>query len=206
MITAVDGFPTTNDRVRPRRLEVLADNWYVLRNAVFDYRHRDGTWSTQEREAYDRGNGATLLLFDPRRRTVVLTRQFRVPAYLNGHHDGVLIEAPAGLLEHDDPETAIRREVEEETGYRVKLRRLLTVESFRELVARPDGPVDHQTIAIVYAAEVVGGELRDEIGGSTDTAAWVPLADVPRLVRGGLVDVGLAVAGHLPAGADGAVR
>ena len=82
---------------------------------------------------------------------------------------------------------------------------MLTVESFRELVRRPDGPVDHQAICIVYAAEVVGGELRDEVGGSTDTAAWVPLADVPALTRGGLVDLGLAAAGHLPARADGAV-
>jgi len=143
----------------------------------------------------------------------------RVGAYAVVERDGAVLLArwvgsdpprwtlPGGGLDHgEDPRAGAVREVEEETGYRVKLRRLLTVESFRELVARPDGPVDHQTIAIVYAAEVVGGDLRDEIGGSTDTAAWVPLADVPRLVRGGLVDVGLAVAGHLPAGADGAVR
>jgi 8-oxo-dGTP diphosphatase len=114
---------------------------------------------------------------------------------------------PGGGLDHgEDPRDAAVREVEEETGYRVELRQLLTVESFRQLVQRPDGPVDHQTICIVYTAEVVGGELRYEVGGSTDVAAWVPLGDIPGLTRGGLVDLGLAVAGHLPAGADGTVR
>jgi 8-oxo-dGTP diphosphatase len=114
---------------------------------------------------------------------------------------------PGGGLDHgEDPRDAAVREVEEETGYRVALRQLLTVESFRQLLHRPDGPIDHQTICIVYTAEVVGGELRYEVDGSTDVAAWVPLADIPGLTRGGLVDLGLAVAGHLPAEADGTVR
>jgi nudix-type nucleoside diphosphatase (YffH/AdpP family) len=114
-----EGARTCHGRDNLGNHDVLSDNWYVLRKAIFDVRHRDGTWSRQEREAYDRGNGATLLLFDRTRRTVVLTRQFRAPAYLNGHPDGRLIEAPAGLLEAEDADTAIRREVEEETGYRV---------------------------------------------------------------------------------------
>jgi len=143
----------------------------------------------------------------------------RVGAYAVVERDGAVLLArwigsdpprwtlPGGGLDHgEDPRDGAVREVEEETGYRVELRQLLTVESFRQLVERPDGPVDHQTICIIYTAEVVGGELRDEVDGSTDTAAWVPLADVPGLVRGGLVDVGLAVAGHLPAGAGGTVR
>ena len=114
---------------------------------------------------------------------------------------------PGGGLDHgEDPRDAAVREVEEETGYRVELRQLLTVESFRQLLQRPDGPIDHQTICIVYTAEVVGGELRYEVGGSTDVAAWVPLGDIPGLTRGGLVDLGLAVAGHLPAGVDRTVR
>ena len=114
---------------------------------------------------------------------------------------------PGGGLDHgEDPRDAAVREVEEETGYRVELRQLLTVESFRQLLQRPDGPIDHQTICIVYTAEVVGGELRYEVDGSTDVAAWVPLGDIPGLTRGGLVDLGLAVAGHLPAEADGTVR
>ena len=142
----------------------------------------------------------------------------RVGAYAVVERDGDVLLArwigsdpprwtlPGGGLDHgEDPRDAAVREVEEETGYRVELRQLLTVESFRQLVQRPDGPVDHQTICILYTAEVVGGELRHEIGGSTDVAAWIPLADVSGLTRGGLVDLGLAVAGHLPAGADGTV-
>lgn len=113
-------FPTTNPKVKIRSIEVLAQNWYVLRKVAFDLLDRHGRWTAQEREAYDRGNGATVLLIDWTRRTVLLTRQFRIPAYLNGHHDGVLIETPAGLLDADDAETAIRREAEEETGCRIR--------------------------------------------------------------------------------------
>jgi nudix-type nucleoside diphosphatase (YffH/AdpP family) len=118
---AIPEDPQRNPRVRLRELQVLSDSWYTLRRATFDIQGRDGTWTTQHREAYDRGNGATILLRDGTRDTVLLTRQFRLPAYLNGHPDGMLIEAPAGLLDDDDAtaETAIRREAEEETGYRV---------------------------------------------------------------------------------------
>lgn len=111
--------PAGNPNVRIDRIEVLSDAWYTLRRVVFEHRSRRGAWTRQSREAYDRGNGATILLVDWRRETVVLTRQFRMPAYLNGHPDGMLIEAPAGLLDDDDAETAVRREAEEETGYRV---------------------------------------------------------------------------------------
>ncbi len=111
--------PDSNPNVRIERVDVLSDSWYTLRRVEFDYRSANGEWARHQREAYDRGNGATILLVDWERETVVLTRQFRVPAYLNGHPDGMLIEAPAGLLDGDDPESAIRREVEEETGYRV---------------------------------------------------------------------------------------
>ncbi len=101
-------------------VHVLRHNWLVLRNVSCALRGRDGQWQTMSREAYDRGNGAALLLFDPRRSTVVLTRQFRLPAFLNGCADGLLIETCAGLLDGDDPETCIRREAEEEAGYRVR--------------------------------------------------------------------------------------
>jgi nudix-type nucleoside diphosphatase (YffH/AdpP family) len=114
--------PRGNPGVRLRDLEVLSDSWYTLRRVTYDFQSRDGNWTTQRREVYDRGNGATILLRDATRDTVLLTRQFRLPAYLNGHPDGMLLEAPAGLLDDDDrdAETAIRREAEEETGYRVK--------------------------------------------------------------------------------------
>ncbi|UBU09019.1 NUDIX domain-containing protein [Nonomuraea gerenzanensis] len=110
---------TGNPRVRVRDVRLLSCNWYVLRTTTFDYRHTDGSWSTQERETYDRGNGATVLLYDTTRRTVLLTRQFRYPAYVNGHPDGMLLETAAGLLDDDEPEVAIRREAAEETGHAV---------------------------------------------------------------------------------------
>ncbi|TCV96447.1 nudix-type nucleoside diphosphatase (YffH/AdpP family) [Luteibacter rhizovicinus] len=105
-------------RVRVIESKVLSDDWSLLKKTVFDLRRADGTWQRQQRETYDRGNGATLLLYQPSRRRVVLTRQFRLPAYVTGHH-GMLIEAPAGLLDMATPEERIRAEVEEETGYRV---------------------------------------------------------------------------------------
>lgn len=109
-----------NPRVKITEQKVLSDNWYVLRKVTFDYQHRNGHWSTQSREAYDRGNGATILLHNPARDTVILTRQFRMPTYVNGNETGLLIEACAGLLDNDNPEDAIRRETEEETGYKIE--------------------------------------------------------------------------------------
>ncbi|HEX4303706.1 MAG TPA: NUDIX domain-containing protein [Rhizomicrobium sp.] len=107
-----------SDRVRIEEIKVLSDNHYVLRKVTFQYRRNDGTWQRQEREAYDRGNGAAILLYNLAQGTVVLTRQFRMPAYMNGYRD-MLIEAAAGLLDDASPEDRIRAEVEEETGYRV---------------------------------------------------------------------------------------
>jgi nudix-type nucleoside diphosphatase (YffH/AdpP family) len=108
-----------NERVRLHGLTVLSDNWYVLKKASFDWRRRDGSWQPQTREVYDRGNGAAILLYNRAANSVVLTRQFRMPTFVNGNADGMLIEACAGLLDQDDPVTCIRREAEEETGYRV---------------------------------------------------------------------------------------
>ena len=108
-----------NPRVRVRDVRVLTSNWYVTRTTTFDFQHADGAWTTEERETYDRGDGATILLYDVSARTVLLTRQFRFPVYVNEHPDGMLIETAAGLLDEDDPETAIRREAEEETGHTV---------------------------------------------------------------------------------------
>ena len=109
-----------NDRVRLISTQVLSSDWYVLKKNVFDYQRRDGSWQRQSRETYDRGNGATILLYNRARKTVILTRQFRFPAFVNGTPDGMLIEACAGLLDQDDAATCIRRETEEETGYRIQ--------------------------------------------------------------------------------------
>lgn len=107
------------DRIRIQSVQTLSDDWGKLKKTVFDYRKRDGSWDRQSRETYDRGDGAAILPYDPDRRTVLLTRQFRFPAYATGHQEP-LIEAAAGLLDADDPETAIRREAEEELGYRLR--------------------------------------------------------------------------------------
>lgn len=107
------------DRIRIRSVELLSDDWAVLKKTTYDYRRRDGTWETQTRQTYDRGDGAVILPYDVRRNTVLLVSQFRFPAYVTGHPEP-LIEACAGLLDADDPETAIRREAEEELGYRLR--------------------------------------------------------------------------------------
>ena len=107
-----------NSPVRITGEELLSDNWYLLKKYSFDLRRRDGSWQAQTREVYDRGNGATILLYNTQQRTVLLIRQFRMPTFVNGH-DGYLIEAAAGLLDNASPEERIRLEAEEETGYRI---------------------------------------------------------------------------------------
>ena len=102
------------------KTEILSDNWYILKKVTYQYRKPDGTIQEQSREAYDRGNGAVILLYNKASRTVILTRQFRIPTYINGNRSGMLIEACAGLLDQDSPEDCIRRETEEETGYQIK--------------------------------------------------------------------------------------
>jgi nudix-type nucleoside diphosphatase (YffH/AdpP family) len=109
---------SVKDRVRVHETRLLSDNWYVLKTTTFDWKRRDGTWQTQAREHYDRGNGAVLLPYDLARRTVLLVKQFRYPAFVNGYDD-LLIEAAAGLLDDAEPEVRIRAEVEEELGYRL---------------------------------------------------------------------------------------
>jgi len=99
--------------------DILSDNWYTLKKIRYQYLEDDGTQHTQTREVYDRGNGATILLYNKEQKTVILTRQFRLPAFVNGNKEGMLIEACAGLLDKDNPEDCIRRETEEETGYQV---------------------------------------------------------------------------------------
>lgn len=106
-----------NEQVRIEKVETLSDDWYVLKKTTFNYQRRDGQWQTMSRETYDRGNGATLLLYNTSKRSVVLTRQFRFPTYVNGNATGWLIETAAGLLDNESPAARILKEVEEETGY-----------------------------------------------------------------------------------------
>ncbi|MEX0290599.1 MAG: GDP-mannose pyrophosphatase NudK [Flavobacteriaceae bacterium] len=109
-----------NGSIRNIKKEVLSDNWYILNKYTYDYQKEDGSWEEHQREAYDRGNGAAILLYNSKKKTVILTRQFRMPTYVNGNDSGMMIEVCAGLLDGDHPEECIRKEVEEETGYAVQ--------------------------------------------------------------------------------------
>ncbi|WP_285114707.1 NUDIX domain-containing protein [Leifsonia sp. fls2-241-R2A-40a] len=143
-----------NPDVRVLDVEVTSDGWHVLRRTTYDYRGRTGEWTTQARETYDRGNGATVLLYDPDGRTLLLTRQFRFPAYVNGHPDGLLVESAAGLLDGDSPEEAIRREAAEELGVRIG-----ELEHLFDLYMSPGSVTErvHFYAAPYTPADVVGG-------------------------------------------------
>ncbi|MBW1656554.1 NUDIX domain-containing protein [Flavobacterium quisquiliarum] len=108
-----------NPKVEIKETKLLSDNWYILNRVTFDYQKENGVSEIHMREVYDRGNGAGILLYNSTKKTVILTRQFRLPTFLNGNKDGMMIEVCAGLLDKDNPETAIIRETEEETGYRI---------------------------------------------------------------------------------------
>jgi GDP-mannose pyrophosphatase NudK len=108
-----------NDKVRNLQTEILSDNWYTLKKVTYDYLKANGTWQSQTREAYDRGNGACILLYNKDQGTVILIKQFRLPTYINGNDTGMLIEVCAGLLDGDNPGDCVRRESEEESGYKV---------------------------------------------------------------------------------------
>ncbi len=150
-----------NDKVRNMKVSILSDNWYTLNKVDFEYLNNQNTWEHQSREAYDRGNGAVVLLYNPDQKTVILTRQFRMPTYLNKNSDGMMIEACAGLLDENDPKTAIIKEIEEETGYRIK-----TVEKVFESYMSPGSVTEilHFFIATYSESQKVsaGGGAADE--------------------------------------------
>jgi GDP-mannose pyrophosphatase NudK len=111
--------PQMIDNIKILNTEILSDNWYILKKITYECSKKDGTKLIQTREAYDRGNGATILLYNKAQKTVILTRQFRLPTFINGNTSGMLIESCAGLLDKDNAEDCIRRETEEETGYKI---------------------------------------------------------------------------------------
>lgn len=108
-----------NDKIRNIHTEILSDNWYTLKKLTFEAQDKNGNWEKMSREAYDRGNGAVILLYNKAGQTVILTRQFRMPTYINENETGYMIECCAGLLDKDNPEDCIRKETEEETGYKI---------------------------------------------------------------------------------------
>jgi nudix-type nucleoside diphosphatase (YffH/AdpP family) len=148
------------DRIRVQAVRVLSDDHYVLKKTTFEWRRGDGTWQTQTRETYDRGNGVTLLAYNRARRSVILTRQFRYPAYLDGY-DALMIEACAGLLDEAAPDARVRAEVEEETGYR-----LGPIEKIFECYMSPGSVTEKLYFYVAeYAADMrvgAGGGLHDE--------------------------------------------
>lgn len=150
-----------DNRVNITENKLLSDNWYVLRRYTYAYLGRDGKWTSQQREAYDRGNGATILLHNPQTGTVILTRQFRLPTYVNGNPSGMLIEACAGLLDNDHPDDAIRRETEEETGFRIR-----SVEKIMEAYMSPGSVTEKLFFYLAeYSADterLLGGGVDDE--------------------------------------------
>ncbi len=108
-----------NDAIKITKTEVLSDNWYTLKKVTYKYQNKNGEWETHSRETYDRGNGAVVLLYNTSTKKIILTKQFRLPTYVNGNENGMLIEACAGLLDEDNAEDCIRKEIEEETGYKI---------------------------------------------------------------------------------------
>ena len=108
-----------SSKIKNIKKEVLSDNWYTLNKFTYDFKLQNESWVTHQRESYDRGNGAVILLYNPAKKTVILTKQFRLPTYVNGNDDGFMIEACAGVLDDDSPEDCIKKETEEETGYRI---------------------------------------------------------------------------------------
>jgi nudix-type nucleoside diphosphatase (YffH/AdpP family) len=161
---------TGNPNVRVVDVELLASGWHVLRRTTVDYRGVDGQWSRQVRETYDRGNGATILLYDPERRMVLLTRQFRYPVYVNGHPDGMLIETAAGLLDEDDPLTAVRREAEEELGVTVG-----EAEHVFDVFMSP-GSV---TECVHFYAAPYSPASRTSAGGGVDEGEQIEILELP---------------------------
>lgn len=139
--------------------KILSENWFVLRNFTYDLISKDGAPLRHKREVYDRGNGATILLYNREKNSVVLTRQFRIATYVNGNDNGMLIEACAGLLDDDSPEDCIRKEAVEETGYAVG-----NVEKLYEAYMSPGGVTE---LIHFFAAEY-DESLRDNVGGGVE--------------------------------------
>ena len=160
-----------NDRLRNIKKELLSDNWYILNKFTFEYQREDGTWEIQEREAYDRGNGAVILLYNKTKQTVVLTRQFRMPTYVNGNANGMMIEACAGILEKGNAEETIRMEVEEETGYKID-----KVEKIFESYMSPGSVTE---ILYFFIGEYEDQMKVSEGGGAADETENIEVLEMP---------------------------
>jgi GDP-mannose pyrophosphatase NudK len=160
-----------SENIRNLQTTVLSDNWYTLRKVTYELLARDGKWQAQSREAYDRGNGATILLYNKANKTVILTRQFRMPTYLNGNADGYLIETCAGLLDKDNPEDCIRKETEEETGYKIT-----SVQKAFEAYMSPGSVTE---ILYFFTAEYTKDMKVSEGGGLEEETEHIEVLELP---------------------------
>ncbi|HYD97240.1 MAG TPA: NUDIX domain-containing protein [Noviherbaspirillum sp.] len=163
--------PTEDHQIKIVDVETLSDDWYTLKKYSFDFRRKNGEWQRQTREVYHSGNGATVLLYNRLQRTVVLTRQFRLPAYLNGVADGMLIETPAGLLEDQAPADRIRHEIEEETGYEVD-----QVTKVFEAYMTPGAVAER---AFFFVAEYQPDKRKDAGGGVAAEGEDIEVLELP---------------------------
>jgi nudix-type nucleoside diphosphatase (YffH/AdpP family) len=151
--------------------KVLSDQFYVLRRLTFERVERSGERVTQVREVYDRGNGAAILLYNPEAKTVILTRQFRMPTFVNGNPTGMLIECCAGLLDRDNAEEAIRRETEEETGYKIG-----SVEKVLEAYMSPGSVTE---ILYLFVAEYSKAMKVGDGGGLEEESEDIEVLEIP---------------------------
>jgi nudix-type nucleoside diphosphatase (YffH/AdpP family) len=181
---------STSSRVRIIEERLLSDDWYVLKKTTFEYRCRDGRWEKQSRETYDRGNGAVLLLFNVEHATVVLIRQFRFPTFINGSDDGLLVEACAGLLDGEDPHTCIRREAEEETGFRVRSPRKIL-----EAYMSPGSVTEklHFFVAEYESNDRVSAGGGDAAEGEDIEVIELPLASALEMISTGAIQDGKTI-------------
>ncbi|AGR59770.1 MAG TPA: GDP-mannose pyrophosphatase NudK [Salmonella bongori] len=168
--------------------KILSDNYFTLRNITYDLTRRNGEVIRHKREVYDRGNGATILLYNSTQKTVVLVRQFRVATWVNGNDDGMLIETCAGLLDNDEPEVCIRKEAIEETGYEVG-----EVRKVFELYMSPGGVTE---LIHFFIAEYRDSQRASTGGGIEDEDIEVlelPFSRALEMVRSGEIRDGKAV-------------
>lgn len=172
------------ERIKNLKSELLCDNWGTLSKITYHYAKSDGSWEHQTREVYNRGDGVTILLYHPRKQTVILTRQFRIPTYLNGNDDGHLIETPAGKLDQPDPESCIKKEVLEETGFKIH-----EVKKIFEAYMSPGSVTE---LIHFYIAEY-SEEMKVAPGGGAPgeqeniEVLELPLADALQMIREGKI-------------------
>jgi len=178
------------DKVKILDTEILSNNWYTLKKLTYQFQKSNGEWQTQKREAYDRGNGATILLYNKEHQTVILTKQFRLPTYINGNETGMLIEACAGLLDKDNPEDCIRRETEEETGYKVS-----HVERIFEAYMSPGSVTE---LIYFFIAEYSSDMKMHEGGGIDHEQEDIEVLEIPidvayKMIAGGEIKDGKTI-------------